>query len=78
MSQSVVPVHPQIKKIIQNLDLDLGLELNRYENSHLQESLLIADPIVEESILYHEKESNPQVQIKVLNNFFNFRMHRHY
>ncbi len=60
MSQSVVPVHPQIKKIIQNLDLDLGLELNRYENSHLQESLLIADPIVEESILYHEKESNPQ------------------
>lgn len=60
MSQSVVSVHPKIKKIIQNLDLDLGLELNRYENSHLQESLFIADPIVEESILYPEKEFHHQ------------------
>jgi hypothetical protein len=60
MSQSVVSVHPQIKKIIQNLDLDLGLELSQYENSHSQESVLIPDSIVEESILLPEKEFNPQ------------------
>lgn len=60
MNQSVVSVHPQIKKIIQNLDLDLGLELTRYENSHSQESVLIPDSIVEESILLPETKFNPQ------------------
>lgn len=60
MSQSVISVHPQIKKIIQNLDLDLGLELSRYENSNSQESVLIPDSIVEESILLPETKFNAQ------------------
>ncbi|WP_373480883.1 hypothetical protein [Geminocystis sp.] len=50
MSQIVTSVHPQIKKIIQNLDLDLGLELNRYEKSHKEESVLIPDLIIEQPI----------------------------
>ncbi|BAQ62492.1 hypothetical protein GM3708_2898 [Geminocystis sp. NIES-3708] len=60
MNLSVVPVHPQIKKIIQNLDLDLGLELDRYENSHYQESISAIDPIVEEFISSPEKKLNHQ------------------
>ncbi|NCO75957.1 MAG: SPOR domain-containing protein [Cyanobacteria bacterium] len=50
MSEIVTSVHPQIKKIIQNLDLDLGLELNRYEKSHKEESVLIPDLIIEQPI----------------------------
>lgn len=60
MNSSVVSVHPQIKKIIQNLDLDLGLELDRYEKSHYQESISVIDPIVEEFISSPEKKLNPQ------------------
>jgi hypothetical protein len=60
MSQSVVLVHPQIKKIIENLDLELDLELSRYENSHLQESIIIPNSIVEESMIFPEKEFNSE------------------
>jgi hypothetical protein len=50
MSEIVTSVHPQIKKIIQNLDLDLGLELNRYEKSNKEESVLIPDLIIKQPI----------------------------
>ena len=36
------PVHPQIKSIIHNLDLDLGVELNRYEQSLRRDSAIVA------------------------------------
>lgn len=60
MSKSIVLVHPQIKKIIENLDLELDLELSRYENSHPQESILIPNSIVEESMIFPQKELNTQ------------------
>lgn len=39
----IISVHPQIKKIIQTLDLDLGSELTKFEQSLLQDSILIPD-----------------------------------
>ncbi len=48
-------VHPEIKKTIKNLDLDLGSELSRYEYS-LHDSTLIAqssnDNSFDRSLLY--------------------------
>lgn len=40
---SIISVHPHIKKIIQTLDLDLGLELTKFEQSLYQDSILIPD-----------------------------------
>lgn len=39
----IISVHPHIKKIIQTLDLDLGLELTKFEQSLHQDSILIPD-----------------------------------
>ena len=52
MSQTKISVHPQIKKIIQNLDLDLGLELSRYEHSRLYDSTLIPQLYTNDDTLY--------------------------
>ncbi|BAQ64535.1 hypothetical protein [Geminocystis sp. NIES-3709] len=41
----IISVHPQIKKIIQTLDLDLGSELTQFEQSLNQDSVLIPDVI---------------------------------
>lgn len=61
MNSLVVSVHPQIKKIIQNLDLDLGLELDKYESSYHEESMSVMEAtMVEESILAVEKASYAQ------------------
>lgn len=40
---SIISVHPHIKKIIQTLDLDLGSELTKFEQSLYQDSILIPD-----------------------------------
>ena len=40
---SIISIHPQIKKIIQTLDLDLGSELTKFELSLNQDSILIPD-----------------------------------
>jgi hypothetical protein len=42
---SIVSVHPQIKKMIQTLDLDLGSELTKFEQSLNQDSILIPDVV---------------------------------
>ena len=52
MSQTQISVHPQIKKIIQNIDLDLGLELSRYEHSRLYDSALIPQLFTNDDSLY--------------------------
>lgn len=43
-------VHPLIKKIIQNLDLDLGAELRRYEKNTVDSNILIPELMETESI----------------------------
>ncbi|MBL1211215.1 hypothetical protein [Geminocystis sp. GBBB08] len=53
-------VHPQVKKIIQNLDLDLGLELNRYEKNLKGESIFIPDSMEEKYPSPTNTESNSQ------------------
>lgn len=50
MSKIAISVHPLIKKIIQNLDLDLGAELHRYEKQTLDNGILIPELIEGDSI----------------------------
>jgi len=50
MSKVPMSVHPLIKKIIQNLDLDLGAELRRYEKNTVDSDILIPELIETESI----------------------------
>ncbi|WP_324282288.1 hypothetical protein VKI22_17935 [Cyanobacterium aponinum UTEX 3221] len=50
MSKVPMSVHPLIKKIIQNLDLDLGAELRRYEKDTVDSNILIPELIETESI----------------------------
>lgn len=50
MSRIPISVHPLIKKIIQNLDLDLGAELHRYEKQILDNDILIPELIEGDSI----------------------------
>lgn len=43
MNKTPISVHPLIKKIIQNLDLDLGAELSRYEKETIDNAILIPE-----------------------------------
>ena len=56
-------VHPQIKNIIHNLDLDLGLELNRYEQSLRRDSALIAQSSNYDSSFYHYVAEKPNLTV---------------
>lgn len=50
MSKILISVHPLIKKIIQNLDLDLGAELSRYEKETRENAILIPELMENDSL----------------------------
>lgn len=67
---SIISVHPHIKKIIQTLDLDLGLELTKFEQSLDQDSILIADIVSDipvrqnsSSSLVYYPNSSPEEEV---------------
>ncbi len=59
MSKISISVHPLIKKIIQNLDLDLGAELSRYERETMEENTsLIPELMDSDSVEVSSSYSN--------------------
>lgn len=70
---SIISVHPHIKKIIQTLDLDLGLELTKFEQSLNQDSILIPDIVpdippkqdLSSSLIYYPSSIEPEETISV-------------
>lgn len=58
MNKIPISVHPLIKKIIQNLDLDLGAELSRYEKETVENAILIPELMENDSVEVSKSYSN--------------------
>ncbi|MGI0482760.1 hypothetical protein ACN4EE_18490 [Geminocystis sp. CENA526] len=69
----IISVHPHIKKIIQTIDFDLGSELNKFEQSLNQDSVLIPDILpdnspkqdLSSSLVYHLQAPESEEPISV-------------